>query len=51
MITGVVTLDRTAVIRLAVRGPEGQGQGLETIIDTGLMGLSPSRCLSLQSWG
>ena len=34
MITGVVTDRREAVVRLRVRGPAGQGQEIEAIIDT-----------------
>jgi clan AA aspartic protease len=44
MISGVVTGDRQAVIHLAVRGPTGQEQEIEAIIDTGFDG-----CLSLPS--
>jgi predicted aspartyl protease len=35
MITGAVTADREAVIRLAVRGPAGQQQQIEAVVDTG----------------
>ncbi len=38
MITGVVTPDRQAVIRLMVRGPAGQEHEIEAIIDTGFDG-------------
>ncbi len=38
MITGVVTHRREAVIRLRVRGPAGQDQEIEAIIDTGFDG-------------
>ena len=38
MITGVVTDDRQAVIHLTVRGPTGQEQKIEAIIDTGFDG-------------
>jgi len=38
MITGVVTDDRQAVIHLTVRGPTGQEQEIEAIIDTGFDG-------------
>jgi clan AA aspartic protease len=38
MITGVVTASRQAVIRLTVRGPEGQEQEIDAVIDTGLDG-------------
>ena len=34
MITGVVTDDRQAIIHLTVRGPAGQEQEIEAIIDT-----------------
>jgi clan AA aspartic protease len=38
MITGVVTDRREAVIRLTVRGPGGQNQEIDAIIDTGFDG-------------
>jgi len=38
MISGVVTDDRQAVIQLTVRGPAGQEQEIEAIIDTGFDG-------------
>jgi clan AA aspartic protease len=38
MITGVVTSDREAVIRLTVRGPRGRQLRIEAIIDTGFDG-------------
>ncbi len=38
MISGVVTDDRQAVIHLTVRGPAGQEQKVEAIIDTGFDG-------------
>jgi predicted aspartyl protease len=38
MITGVVTADREAVIRLTVRGPVGQEHEVEAVIDTGFDG-------------
>jgi len=38
MITGIVTAYRQAIIRLTVRGPEGQEQGIEAVIDTGFDG-------------
>ena len=38
MISGVVTDDRQAVIHLTVRGPAGQAQEIEAIIDTGFDG-------------
>ena len=38
MITGVVTADRQVVIPLTVRGPTGQEQQIEAIIDTGFDG-------------
>lgn len=44
MITGIVTDDRQALIRLTVRGATGQEQEIEAIIDTGFDG-----CLSLPS--
>jgi len=41
MISGLVTGDRQALIHLTVRGPTGQEQEIEAIIDTGFDG-----CLS-----
>ncbi len=38
MIIGVVTDDRQAIIHLMVRGPAGQEQEIEAIIDTGFDG-------------
>jgi predicted aspartyl protease len=38
MITGAVTADREAVIRIGVRGPAGQGQEVEAVVDTGFDG-------------
>jgi predicted aspartyl protease len=38
MITGVVTDDRQALIRLIVRGPAGNEQEVEAMIDTGFDG-------------
>jgi clan AA aspartic protease len=38
MITGVVTASLQAIIRLTVRGPEGQEQEVEAVIDTGFDG-------------
>jgi clan AA aspartic protease len=38
MITGVVTASRQAIIRLTVRGPEGQEQEIDAVIDTGFDG-------------
>lgn len=38
MITGVVTADREATIRLAVRGPVGDECAVEAVIDTGFNG-------------
>ena len=35
MITGVVTSFHQATIRLIVRGPTGQAQEIEAVIDTG----------------
>lgn len=35
MMTGVITPDREAVIRLRVRGPGGQEEEVEAVIDTG----------------
>jgi len=39
MITGVVTASRQAIIRLTVRGPEGQEQEIDAVIDTGFDGI------------
>jgi len=50
MITGVVTVDRMAVIPLTVLRVEGQSQKLEAIIDTGFDGsltLPPALIASL----
>jgi len=50
MISGVVTDDRQAVIHLTVRGPAGQEQEIEAIIDTGFDGslsLPPSIVVQL----
>ena len=38
MITGVVTANREAVIRLAARGPADQEQEIEAVVDTGFDG-------------
>jgi clan AA aspartic protease len=38
MITGAVTDRREAVIRLKVRGPAGQDQEIEAVVDTGFDG-------------
>jgi clan AA aspartic protease len=38
MITGVVTASRKPVIRLTARGPDGQEQEIEAVIDTGFTG-------------
>ena len=38
MITGVVTSFYQATIRLIVRGPTGQAQEIEAVIDTGFDG-------------
>ncbi len=38
MITGVVTADREAIIRLEVRSPSGQVQTVDAVIDTGFDG-------------
>jgi len=38
MITGIVNANREAMIRLRVRGPQGQEQEIEAIIDTGFNG-------------
>jgi clan AA aspartic protease len=38
MITGIVTGDRQAIIHVVVRGPAGQEQEVEAIIDTGFDG-------------
>jgi clan AA aspartic protease len=50
MITGVVTASRQAIIRLTVRGPEGQEQEIDAVIDTGFDGtltLSPALIATL----
>jgi clan AA aspartic protease len=38
MISGIVTVAREAVISLTVRGPNGQEQEIEAVIDTGFDG-------------
>ena len=38
MISGIVTTNREAVIRLIVSGPQGQTQEVDAIIDTGFDG-------------
>lgn len=38
MITGIVTVAREAVVSLSVRGPNGQEQEIEAVIDTGFDG-------------
>jgi clan AA aspartic protease len=38
MITGVVTPDREALIRLLVRGPSGEEQQIDAVVDTGFDG-------------
>jgi len=51
MITGIVTADREATIRLVVRGPAGQKQKIEAVIDTGFDGwltLPPSLITQLR---
>jgi clan AA aspartic protease len=42
MIVGIVSADREAIIRLAVRGPAGHQEEVEAVIDTGFDG-----CFSL----
>jgi clan AA aspartic protease len=39
MITGVVTSNREAVMRILVRGTHGQEASIEAVIDTGFTGL------------
>ncbi len=51
MFTGVVTRDREAIIRLVVRGPAGNEEEVEAVIDTGFDGalcLPPSLIAKLQ---
>lgn len=38
MISGIVTADRAAVVRIFVLGPEGQVREFEVIVDTGFDG-------------
>lgn len=38
MITGLVTADREAIIALAVRGPAGQEEFIEAVVDSGFNG-------------
>jgi clan AA aspartic protease len=50
MITGAVSANREATIRLLVRGPSGQEQEIEAVIDTGFNGfltLSPAQITAL----
>jgi clan AA aspartic protease len=50
MITGIVTVAREAVISLTVRGPNGQEQKIEAVIDTGFDGsltLPPTLIIAL----
>lgn len=50
MITGVVSAYLEALVRITVRGPGGQEQEIETIIDTGFNGalsLPPARIAAL----
>ena len=50
MISGIVTTAREAVIRLTVRGPTGQEQEIQAVIDTGFDGsltLPPALIASL----
>ena len=49
MITGTVTADREATIRLRVRGPSGQPQEIDAVIDTGFNGFLrlPPRLLTV----
>lgn len=50
MITGIVTAYRQAIIRLLVRGPDGQEQEIQAVIDTGFDGsltLPPSLIAAL----
>jgi predicted aspartyl protease len=49
MITGVVKDDRQAIIHLIVRGPAGQEQEIEAIIDTGFDAWLTSRLLLLSA--
>ncbi len=44
MISGVVTANAEAVIRLTVRGPRGQSERIKAVVDTGYNG-----CLSMPS--
>src|SRR5947209_17154270 len=38
MITGIVTADRKAILRLSLLGPEGRQRKVEAMIDTGFDG-------------
>lgn len=54
MLTGVVNINREAIIRLAVAGPSGQQYDIEAIVDTGFTGfltVPPARIATLNlSW-
>ena len=46
MITGVVTADREAIVRVRLHGPQGQEAAIDTVLDTGF-----TEALSLpQTW-
>lgn len=38
MMTGVISPDREALLRVVVRGPNGQEQGVDAVVDTGFNG-------------
>jgi clan AA aspartic protease len=54
MITGVVTSDNEAIIPVDVRGPSGQKEKIEAVVDTGYTGwlsLRPAQITELElSW-
>ena len=51
MITGVVTTSRQAIIRLTVRGPAGQEQEIDAVIDTGFDGTLTLRLALIATLG
>lgn len=50
MITGVVNAHDEVIIRLLIRGPGGQGQAIEAVIDTGFNGFLTVTTALVQGW-